>query len=81
LPHRVYGVGGVKKARKLPRWGTSLTPREQKMAKLRGYLSMLIDLILLGTIFGITNNNETGAWACNKNMVIWLYVFGGYLGA
>jgi hypothetical protein len=48
---------------------------------LREYLSILIDLILLGTVFGITNNNETGAWACSKNMVIWLYVFGGWCGA
>lgn len=58
-----------------------MTPSQQQWAKFRGYLSMTIDLILLGTIFGITNNNETGAWACSKNMVIWLYVFGGYLGA
>jgi len=42
---------------------------------------MAIDLILLGTVFGITNNHETGAWACNDKMVKWLYVFGGYCGA
>lgn len=42
---------------------------------------MTIELTLLGTIYGVTNNHEDSAWACSRDMVIWLYVFGGYLGA
>lgn len=42
---------------------------------------MVIDLALLGTIFGMVNNREDSAWACSKKMVIWLYVFAGFLGA
>ena len=44
---------------------------------------MVIDLVFLGVIFGITNNHQTAADDCdaNGNMVRWLFVFAGYLGA
>lgn len=42
---------------------------------------MLVDLALLGTIFGMVNNREDAAWACSRDMVVWLYVFAGFLGA
>jgi hypothetical protein len=42
---------------------------------------MAIELALLGVIYGVTNNHEDAAWECSRDMVVWLYVFGGYLGA
>lgn len=42
---------------------------------------MAIDLALIGTIVGITNNREFLASECNDRMVRWLYAFAGYLGA
>ena len=42
---------------------------------------MIIELTFLGVIYGVTNNHEDGAWACLRDMVIWLYVFAGYLAA
>ena len=44
---------------------------------------MIIELVLLGTIFGLTNNNQVPTEQCagGRDMVVWLFVFGGYLGA
>lgn len=42
---------------------------------------MTLELALLGTIYGVTNNHEAEAWLCNSDIVVWLYVFAGYLGA
>lgn len=42
---------------------------------------MIIELTFLGVIYGVTNNHEDGAWNCSRDMVIWLYVFAGYLAA
>jgi hypothetical protein len=80
IQNRRY-IGKTTPAMRLPRWGTSLTPEEKGLARFRGFLAMAIDLALIGTIVGITNNRELPASDCNHRMVRWLYAFAGYLGA
>ena len=51
-------IGISRRASSLSKWGKGLTPEERRCARIRGYFCMMVDLVLIGTIVGITNNRE-----------------------